>query len=189
MARNFELPQVYGDNKIVLMVRDPWTLYTYWETSKQVEGRVKGEIRNKGLEISKSILRVYDVTDSDPGQRIVFDFELRDWISSWYIHAGQTGREWIVDIGILCTNGEFFCFARSNMVRTPANRMSEVTDGEWMCPEELYKKLFVLSGGAEVGKSSMNFVEAIEKYLLKWLSSGGISSGMFGSSELFSKKK
>ena len=32
-SRGFELPQGYNDNRIVLMVRDPYWIYTYWEIS------------------------------------------------------------------------------------------------------------------------------------------------------------
>ncbi|HVN67357.1 MAG TPA: DUF4912 domain-containing protein, partial [Candidatus Sulfotelmatobacter sp.] len=31
----FEFPAGYGDNRIVLMVRDPYWLYTYWEVNDQ----------------------------------------------------------------------------------------------------------------------------------------------------------
>ena len=36
----FELPAQYGQNKLVLLVRDPWWVYAYWEVtdSKRREG-------------------------------------------------------------------------------------------------------------------------------------------------------
>lgn len=178
--RSFNLPHGYGDNKLVLMVRDPWTIFAYWEIKKEIEDSLRSEIAKRGLEVSKSTLRVYDVTglDHNSCSNIVFDFELTNNAESWYIH-GEPEREWVAEVGLLCANGEYFRIVRSNVVRTPANRVSDVLDEEWMCPEELYHRMFVASG--EVGKSSQSIRELIERYLRKWLSSGGVSSGMFGS--------
>lgn len=191
IEKDFDIPQHYGDNKIVLMTRDPWTIFSYWEINKDIEERVKAGAEEKGLEVQKSVLRVYRVSggSSDPDLEIVNEFELRGWVSSWYIHVGEPGNEWIADIGLLCSNGEFLLLARSNRVRTPSNAMSEICDGEWMCPEELYYKMFAASGGHDVGESSMELREYMERHLKKWLSSGGVTSGMFSSSDIFKKKK
>jgi hypothetical protein len=35
-GRGFELPSGYGDNKILLLVRDPYWVYSYWEISPPV---------------------------------------------------------------------------------------------------------------------------------------------------------
>lgn len=189
--RSFDIPQHYGDNKIVLMVRDPWTVFSYWEIRHDVEDGIKALIREKGLTPTKSVIRVYRASGSaqEPRLNPVNEFELRGWATSWYIHVDEPGQEWIVEIGIVADNGDFFTLARSNRVRTPANYMSETTDGEWMCPEELYYKMFAVSGGGETGSSSMEVREFMEKYLKKWLSSGGVSSGMFTSSDLIKKKR
>ena len=87
--RKHEVPQGYDDNKVVLMVRDPWTVFAYWEIKKEVEDSVKAKIAGEGLAPSKSILRVYSVTGGDSPRDIkrVFDFELRDWASNWYMHT------------------------------------------------------------------------------------------------------
>jgi uncharacterized protein len=189
--RVFEVPEHYGDNKIVLMVRDPWTIFSYWEIRQDVEDGVRALIREKGLNPVKSILRVYRVAEGggDGALSPVSDFDLRGWASSWYVHVGETGREWLVEIGVVADNGEFFCLARSNKVRTPAHYMSETTEGEWMCPEELYYKMFALPEDGQVGNSSLGVREFMEKYLKKWLSSGGVTSGMFSSPDLVRKKR
>jgi hypothetical protein len=175
---DYDFPQSYGDNKAVLMVRDPWTFYAYWEIKKEVEDSVRTEIQKKGLSVSKSVLRVYDITETgaDRPEKIVFDFELKGWTSSWYVHVTDPGREWMADIGILCSDGEFFLLARSNAVRTPSNRMSDVYDENWMCSEDFYR-IFETD---LTGKSSLELRESIERYLRKWLFSGGVSSGASG---------
>ncbi|MDD4013413.1 MAG: DUF4912 domain-containing protein [Candidatus Omnitrophica bacterium] len=196
IERKYHVPNGYNDNKVVLLIRDPWTLFSFWEIKKDIEDKVRDQIRQKGLIPEKLILRVYDVTGKDPSEGVApaFDFEVREWVNTWYVHTGNHGRSWMVDVGILCTNGEFFCLARSNVVTAPTYGMSESTDEQWKCPEELYYKMFAVAGGWNVGKSSLmvkeEFVkEKMERHLKEWLFSGeravglgiGVSSGMFGS--------
>lgn len=188
----YPIPSGYNDNKVVLMVRDPWSLFSYWEIKREVEDRVKSEIFNKGLTPARSILRVYDVTDAaaESDYKIIFDFELRDFASSWYIHTNNPGRKWIVDVGIQTTTGEFFTLARSNKVEAPMYGMSNIYDDKWMCTEELYYKMFAIAGGYGVGKSSFEIKEMLEKHLRSWLFSGAfISSGMFGSASMYQRRQ
>lgn len=187
--KGYHIPDAYGDHIIRLMVRDPWTLYSYWEIKKDVENNIRKEIADKGLTADKSILRVYAISGAVQDATPAFDVEIKEWVSSWYLHAGEPGKEWMIEIGILCTNGEFFCLARSNAVRTPASGMSNVCDEEWMCPEDLYYKMFEASGIKGIGKSSLDVREMMDRRLQEWLSSGSLSSGRFGSTNLFAKKK
>lgn len=194
--RKYHLANAYGDNRISLLVRDPWTLYSYWEIKREVEDSVRNRISERGLTPEKSVLRVYDVTGKniDEGVAPAFDFELRDWANTWYIHTGNHGRAWMVEVGILCTNGEFFCLARSNVVTTPVYGMSDTVDDQWKCPEDLFYKMFAVAGGHDIGKSSLMMREQLERHLREWLFSGergiGISSAMFGSASfhLFPRK-
>jgi hypothetical protein len=131
LGKDYDLPYHYDDNKVVLMVRDPWTIYAYWEIRKDIEGAVKKEMQKRRLVVSKSLLRVYDVTENDPDRnpKIVFDFELKNWADNWYINDLHPGRQWMVDIGILSTKGDFFRLARSNMVKTPVHGVSDLYSG------------------------------------------------------------
>ncbi|MDD4957043.1 MAG: DUF4912 domain-containing protein [Candidatus Omnitrophica bacterium] len=191
MSVSGNIPQGYGDNKIVLMVRDPWTLHTYWEIRNDVEESVKNKIRSMGRTPARLVLRVYDVTDTgeDRPVNVVYDFDLSGSANSWYVNSCAAGRKWMVAIGLICSSGEFFTLARSNVVKTPNNRMSDIIDEEWMCPEDLYYRMYAIAGGFDVGKSSLELREMIERHLKNWLFSGGISSGMFGSASLFLDRK
>ncbi|MBI4335764.1 MAG: DUF4912 domain-containing protein [Candidatus Omnitrophica bacterium] len=178
-AEEFRFPEGYGDNKIVIMVRDPWWLYSYWEITRHREDEVRQEIRRNGLAPVKSILRVYDVTDIEfngGNAHSHFDIELTGLASNWYINIGTPNKSWIVEIGILASGSRFFLLARSNCVRTPRFGMSEVIDEEWMCAEEDYWRMFGLSGGFGIGKASLALREMFKKRLLEQITSGGVSS-------------
>ncbi len=187
----FNFPYGYGDNKIVIMVRDPWWIYAYWEVTHQKENEVRNHIGQKGLFPVKSVLRVYDVTDlnfNGKNAHKFFDIDLTGLATNWYINVGTPNRAWIVEIGIVANNNEFFVLARSNIVRTPRFGMSEVVDEEWMCQEDDYWKMFGLSGGFGMGKASMAMKEMFKKRLMEQITSRGWS-GSVSSLSSPSKKK
>ena len=162
----FELPSAYGKDFLVLLIRDPWWIYAYWEVTPSRENRVFSEIRRQGLAHEKRMLRVYDVTGKSmdsPNQ--FFDIELDASAGNWYIEAGKPDTEWIVELGIRATGGRFFTLIRSNRVKTPPFGISNVLDEEWMMPDDLYWKLFGLSTGFADLKSSLSLREALERYL------------------------
>jgi hypothetical protein len=187
----FSFPSGYGDNKIVAMARDPWWVYAYWEIQPQKEEEVRRRITERGASPVKSILRVYDVSDVEFNGRNAhssFDIELTGLANSWYIDVGSPDRSWVVDIGILASNSEFFVLARSNCVRTPRFGMSDVIDEEWMCAEDDYWRMFGLSGGFGIGKGSLALKEMFKKRLLQQVTSGGVSS-LFSPVKKAQKKK
>ena len=178
--KQFRFPPGYGDNKIVLLARDPWWIFAYWEILKNKEEEVIGRIRSSGDSPQKHILRVYDITDvnfNGKNAHSYFDIELNSLATNWYINVNLPERTWIVDIGIITNKGDFHTLARSNIIKTPSFGMSDQLDAEWKMPEEAYWDMFSLSGGFGVGKGSLEVREMIKKRLEEQITSGGISSG------------
>lgn len=178
--KTFRFPSGYGDNKIVLLVRDPWWVFAYWEIRRDKEEEVVKNIEKSGDSPQRSVLRVYDITDlnfNGANAHSFFDIDLKGLASNWYINVGNPNRSWIVDIGIVSQKGKFYVLARSNTVRTPRFGMSDQLDAEWMMPEEDYWRMFGLSGGFGVGKGSLEVREMFKKRLEEQITSGAISSG------------
>lgn len=176
--KEFRFPPGYGDNKIVLLVRDPWWVFSYWEIRREKEEEVIKKIRSAEDHPEKTVLRVYDITDinfNGKNAHSFFDIELKGLASNWYINVSQ-GRSWVVDIGIVTKKKDFYLLARSNVVKTPRFGMSDELDAEWMAPEEEYWKMFGLSGGFGVGKGSLEVREMFKRRLEEQITSGGISS-------------
>lgn len=177
--KEFRFPPGYGDNRIVLLVRDPWWVFVYWEIRQDREEEIVRKIETAGDLPAKSILRVYDVTDINFNGRNAhsfFDIDLKGLANNWYINVADPNRSWLVDIGIVSKKGSFYLLARSNTVRTPRFGMSDKLDAEWMMPEEEYWRMFGLSGGFGVGKGSLEVRELFKKRLEEQISSGAISS-------------
>jgi len=167
--RPFEFPSGYGDNRIVLMVRDPYWLYAYWEISQSKVNEISSELRDK-FNSASLILRIYDTSDWN-----FFDVNIHGRTGNWYINVGRPNTSFCVDIGYLTKDGYFICAARSNIVTTPRDRMSDVIDEEWMIPD--WEMMYALSGGFGMGKGSMEIKEMMEKRQWQapssWISSFG----------------
>jgi len=175
-----ELPANYGDNQIYLMVRDPYWLYSYWEIQKDHQERAFQSLGGDWNYVT-SILRVYDVTDSESHPHF-FDITLRDMVDHWFINV-NSNRTYFVDIGLLHRSGRFVVLARSNRVTTPRSGMSDVLDEEWMSID--FDRLYALSGGLQMGKSSMELTRLMQERLMKAVSSG---SGAFSPVRLAEKR-
>jgi len=178
-TKAFRFPPGYGDNRIVIMARDPWWIFSYWEIRKDREEDAVRKVESSGEVVQKSILRVYDVTDisfNGANAHSYFDIDLKGLANNWYINVGTPDRSWLVEIGVLSNKGNFHALARSNVIKTPAFGMSDKLDAEWMMPEEDYWKMFGLSGGFGVGKGSLEVREMLKKRLEEQITSGGISS-------------
>lgn len=178
-TRRFELPQTYDKDIIVVQVRDPWWLYAYWEVRSLTYQRLKTELKAL-FETAKKVLRVYDVSYinfNGANAHRFFDIDIIHDANSWYIDTAGPGRSWCVDLGLRLADGRFIVIARSNIVATPLDGPSWITDEEWMVPDDLFAKLYASAAG--LGGSPVKIKKpwaALEK---QRLFSGGISSGGF----------
>ncbi|MDI6731177.1 MAG: DUF4912 domain-containing protein [Candidatus Margulisbacteria bacterium] len=142
----FLFPERYGDNKITLMVRDPYWLFAYWEINEKRSAEIVRELSQAVFSQSRLTLRVYNVDNWDS-----FDIEVTGGAKNWYLRV-SSDASYCVDIGYKTPDGRFIAAARSNIVRTPLDRMSDIIDEQWMIPD--WEKLYLLSGGFRVGASS-----------------------------------
>jgi len=149
-----ELPVGYGVDRMVLLVRDPWWLYTYWELKQGTVEKLKSEL-NDEFHKAQRILRVYDVTSiifNGSNANRFFDIQVHEFANNWYIDAAGPGRSWCVDLGLKLSDGSFVTILRSNVVQTPLDGPSWITDEEWMIPDDMFARLYGMGFG--LGKSS-----------------------------------
>lgn len=141
-----ELSAGYGEEKIELMVRDPYLAYAYWEMTPSRIQREKTWFGWNG----KLTVRIYDVTGVQfDGRNAVgyFDQEVQEIIGSWYFDLGRPTHSFVADIGLLTPEGRFLTLARSNSVTMPRDGVSDVVDEEWMLADEEFWKLYGFPGG------------------------------------------
>src|SRR5207247_1786314 len=129
-----ELPRAYGCDRIVLLPRDPWWVFTYWEITPTTHVQA---LRAIGAEAegARELLRVYDVTfitfTGDNAWQS-FDVELPPGADRWYLNVGRPAASFCVEIGLATPGGRFLPLARSNVVTTPRATPSPDTAVRWV---------------------------------------------------------
>ncbi|UCC95002.1 MAG: DUF4912 domain-containing protein [Candidatus Omnitrophota bacterium] len=175
------LPVRYGDNRIMLLPRDPWWLHTYWDISEERINEVISSMPVHERQNLRWAVRVYDVSSVQDfrgdNANCFFDIDIYFDAGNWYINVNQPGRAWCVEIGLKSPQGTFFVIARSNIIRTPCFGISDQIDEEWVLPDEEYFKIL---GIYDLGKSSLErkrkFEEIFKQQISSPLASWGVSS-------------
>jgi len=137
-----DLPKVYGKNKIVLMIKDPYNGFAYWDIDNNV-------IKEHDLDnntINKYI-RVYDITECETPDNSQIFFDIRIDLKSYnkYINFPKPNRTYIIDLGYF-KNNKFIKLLRSNSVILPRVDVSEELDNEWVLTEKQFESIMEASG-------------------------------------------
>lgn len=171
-----ELPREYGETRIVVMVRDPYWAYAYWEIGPKKIDELREKIGGN-FNKTQTILRVYDITGiafDGFNAHLFFDIEITGMMTNWYINLGTPDRTYCVDIGLKTPQGDFYLLARSNPVTTPRAGMSDVIDEAWEGTAEEFQQVYALSAGRG-GAGSLEFQEMIAERLQEQITSPGIT--------------
>ena len=138
LDEGFEYPRSYGENAIVLMVRDPYWLFVYWELAPDLRRDLAARLGDDVLSRSRLVLRVYDVTGTDPDHPVSYhDIDIAPGARNWYINVMRVERDYCVDLGLVTPDGSFIVIARSNRISLPPVGPSDVIDEEWVTLDAL----------------------------------------------------
>lgn len=126
------MPETYGENKIVCMVKDPYWLFVYWDVQENRVEEAERTSRTAGKN-PKLTLRVNRLGEGDPAHPAPShqDIEIVGFTKSWYIDVGVPDQSFTVEIGVKDDSEKFISIARSNAVKTPGARISGVESAEW----------------------------------------------------------
>jgi hypothetical protein len=170
-----DLPGRYGIDRFVILVRDPYWVYAWWELTEATLAAGRADAGGDAL----LVLRMYDVSAIDwdgTNHHAHFDIEISDLTGNWYIELGKPGASFVAEIGLRRPDGRFLALLRSNFVTLPRDSVSPVLDEEWMVVEEDFRRLFELAGGGSIGLGSGEIQRMLEQRLRAELASGGVGS-------------
>lgn len=176
-----QLPENYGDHKLVFMARDPYWGFLYWEL--QQEKIDQGlNLLSRSINEIRCILRVHPVLEKDASS---FDVDVDFGAGRKYIPLSPPGGSFYCEIGLLDPEGRFAVLAVSNTATLPQDGPSDVTDERWMTSDAEFEKIYALSGGGTPGLSGSEQAQKIsreQRRVAFEFSSSGVSS--FGSAEI-----
>jgi len=174
---------------LVLLVRDPWWLYAYWEVTPTQLAAVSKQL-GPAEPRAPLVLRLYDVTGQPlAGERPQgitaaiahasrwLDVELPPEADNWFVDTGVAHRTWVAELGYRTTSGRWVAVVRSNVVTTPRAGPSETRDAAWPVTDEAYWKLVGVSYGLGFGTSSLEIRQLLEQRFREFVSS---ARGSFG---------
>jgi hypothetical protein len=179
------LPEGYGDNRLVIMVRDPFWFFAYWEITHERAEQIRTAHGRDSWDRATLILRVYDLGESSQtpiDSAAHFDVEVNKFARQWYVHVPESGHVYVADLGLRWPDGKFVALFRSNVIRQPTGRVSDLVDSQWMTVGIAQQEWEVMARMAiGVGSSKGGSAEASNAMSLRWeflrsVFSGSVSS-------------
>ncbi len=149
-----DIPTGYGKTESYLLPKDPAWLFLFWEITTGTLDFIRAQY-GEALRTARTIIRLHDITDVavfDGNNSVChYDMPVIFEARSWYIHAPQSGRSYIADLGYLTADGNFILVSRSNVTTLPPGKVSDIIDDKWMIVEGDFQKLLKLSGADYIG--------------------------------------
>jgi hypothetical protein len=185
------LPEGYGSTEAVLLPRDPFWMFTYWEISENTLNRLIKEIGVDNFEKSKKIIRVYKIGDNGMSDGF-FDVPIVLEAKNWYVNVSECGKTYECEIGIITPDGRYIGIVKTNRVTLPKSSVSDVIDEKWMSVNQEFEKLLEISGVEYIGKGSLDIAKSLAqrwemlRSIFSRVTSFGVSSI---SSQVFQKEE
>lgn len=115
------LPEHYGEDKIIALVRDPHCIFVYWD----LHGFKSQEMINYHKGPKYWSLRVHRF-----GEDAYHDVPINIDTRNWYLWVADD-KSYIIDLGFSTPHGEFFTIVSSNPVQTPRAGTSQEYAEYW----------------------------------------------------------
>ena len=130
------LPERYGDHRLVVLARDPNWAYAYWDLDA---ARVRDLLNKTGQSPAQArwVLRVYSAALHPVEKKgHFFDINVDVKTGSYYLDLSRPGARFIVEIGVMDASGMFRATAQSNPVILPMDHPAEKIAPEGTAPSE-----------------------------------------------------
>ena len=181
------LPEGYGDNRLVMLARDPFWFFAYWEITHERAEQIRVAHGRDSWDKAALILRVYDLGESSQtpiDSSTFFDVTVDKFARQCYAQVPHSGRIYVADLGLRWPDGKFVSLFRSNVIRQPVGHISDQVDSQWMSVGtvsdqkawETMAQIAVGAGGSKGGSSEVSNATSLRWEFLKSVFSGSVSS-------------
>jgi uncharacterized protein len=156
-------------DRLVVMVRDPYWLHAYWELAPRSIDRAQAALGQR-WHGAQPVLRIYRI-QPDSAALHERDIAIHGGVRNWYVDVQDPPADYRLEIGYLADDGYFYCLARSNEVATPPAGTSDAVDENWKAVAENADRIFAMSGGYSAQGASRELQELLEERLRRPLGS------------------
>lgn len=129
-----DLPDSYGETRVVLLPIDPYMVHVYWEISFGELEKARHRFGDEH-ERSQPVLRFYDVTNiifDCTNAHSSFDIDINLQAKNWYVHLWSPEKSYFVELGLKTKDSRFFPIARSNVAGIPPAWPAPKADERYM---------------------------------------------------------
>ncbi len=133
----YDLPDAYDRDRIVLIARDPFCLFTYWEISNNRINDFFNELGHELWEKSVPVLKVTNVS-----RNTFYYITINDLANNWYINVENDNCLYTVEFGRMVSSKFFISIELSNYALTPRHNMSTTKSAYFADYKEVRKGNF-----------------------------------------------
>lgn len=167
-------PKQVVEDRLVVMVRDPYWLHAVWELTPSTVSRARSAM-GPHWHSSRPVLRLLRVTDNGTAT-LEREIPIHGGVSNWYLDVQNPPCNYRLEIGYSTATKDsevaeanFYCLCRSNTVTTPAPGSAEVVDHNWSDVADNVDRIYAMSGGYSADGASMELQEMLEQRLRRRL--------------------
>jgi hypothetical protein len=176
-------------DRLVVMVRDPYWLHAYWELNPRTVERAQSAL-GQNWHGTRPVLRVFRVA-TDGSAEMHREIPIHGGVKHWYVDVQNPPQQYRMEIGYLTLTGQFYCLVRSNTVTTPPAGTSDSVDENWADIDQNADRIFAMSGGYSQQGTSLELQELLEQRLRRPMGTpmqtrygGGAARVAIGANEL-----
>ncbi|MBN2711665.1 MAG: DUF4912 domain-containing protein [Planctomycetes bacterium] len=141
------LPDDYGSDRFVALVRDPSTVFAYWNISKKLRMDLALRVGKVTLAKSEWVMRFTNL-----GTGAVSDTIIDPDACNWYVSV-LSDCAYESELGVLLPSGRYQRVIAGNRVEVPPSTYSHLYDKQWMILKEDYLRLLALGWAGFIGSS------------------------------------
>ena len=176
-------------DRLVVMVRDPYWLHAYWELAPRSLERAQSAL-GQHWHATRPVLRLFHIS-GDGSAVLQREITIHGGVSHWYVDVQNPPQQYRMEIGYVTAAGQFYCLTRSNSVTTPPAGTSDSVDENWVDIDQNADRIFAMSGGYSQRGTSLELQELLEERLRRPMGSpmqtrygGGASRVLADAAEL-----
>jgi hypothetical protein len=153
-------------DRMVLMVRGPHWLHTFWEVTPRSVIRAQAALGQE-WHAARPVLRLLRLEaglNASASACLVREIEVHGGVKNWFIDVREPMR-CRVELGYLSTSGRFHSLVRSNAVSVPPATQGDTLDSHWGDIVGDCDRIYAMSGGFSPENNSTELQELFEERL------------------------
>lgn len=124
---SFEIPPSYNFHKLVLLVVDPYWIYSYWEIKNEIRESLISQYGADVINQNNLYLMLYEGESDNKFMEI----KVNSFKGNWFINVNRPDSLFKAKLGFKDRAGNFIEVLSSNLIKTPRDRESSNMEQLW----------------------------------------------------------